>query len=131
MELYAGPSLARYSFEDGHPFGPDRFDVFWERVQCAGLANRAKVREPRSGSREDLLLFHTEDYINRVAALSRIGRGMLDPDTPVFKGIYEAALTVVGTVLEAVSRIVDGSARTAFVPIAGLHHAHRDNSSGF
>lgn len=131
MDLYAGPTLAGYSFDGGHPFSPDRYVAFWERVQDEGLDRRATLRSPCRARREDLLLFHTEAYVDRVAALSRIGQGMLDPDTPVFEGIYEAALTVVGSVLDAVSRVATGAAKTAFVPIAGLHHAHPGHSGGF
>lgn len=131
MDLYAGPALATYSFGHGHPFSPDRYDAFWERIQREGLDRRAELRTPCTATREDLLLFHTEAYVDRVAALSRIGQGMLDPDTPVFEGIYEAGLTVVGTVLDAVSRVANGTSKRAFIPIAGLHHAHPGHSGGF
>ncbi len=38
---------------------------------------------------------------------------------------------VVGSVLDALARIMDGTCRRAFVPIAGLHHATRDSAAGF
>lgn len=131
MDLYAGEALAGYGFPDGHPFGPERLAAFLERAEQTGLLERATLREPRLGTRDDLLLFHTEAYIDRVAALSRAGEGLLDPDTPVFEGVFESALTVVGSVLDAAARVASGAARTAFIPIAGLHHAHPERSSGF
>jgi acetoin utilization protein AcuC len=95
------------------------------------LNQQLEVREPVQGSRADTLLFHLPEYVERVEALSQAGVGMLDPDTPVFKGIYEAALVVVGTVLAAVEAIMTSDQRRAFVPIAGLHHARREGSAGF
>jgi acetoin utilization protein AcuC len=83
-------------------------------------------------SAEELALFHTEGYIQRVRELSEAGSGLLDMgDTPAFPGVYEAAATVVGSVLDAVARIMDGRCARAFVPIAGLHHARPDRAEGF
>jgi acetoin utilization protein AcuC len=52
-------------------------------------------------------------------------------DTPALPGIYEAALTVVGSVLDGLERILAGELRRAFVPIAGLHHARPESAAGF
>jgi acetoin utilization protein AcuC len=131
ISIYAGDALARYGFGDEHPFGPDRFHAFMRAFLEQRLDTRVDLREPVNGTREDALLFHTPEYVDRVEALSRRGKGMLDPDTPVYPGLYEAALTVVGSVLDGVNRIMAGDTRAAFVPIAGLHHARRDSSAGF
>jgi len=131
MYVYAGDELARYGFGDGHPFGPDRFHAFWQEFLARGLKERVEVRNPVLGDREDLLLFHTPDYVRRVETMTAQGIGMLDPDTPAAKGIFESALYVVGTVLDAVEMIIGGKTGSAFVPIAGLHHARRDSSAGF
>jgi acetoin utilization protein AcuC len=45
--------------------------------------------------------------------------------------MFEAASHVVGSVLDAAERIMDGQYRRGFVPIAGLHHARRDSAAGF
>lgn len=131
MFVYSGKALASYGFGSDHPFGPDRFERFREAFQLAGLEPRTSIRSPVMGTESDLLLFHTPGYVERVRRLSSQGQGMLDPDTPVFSGIYEAGLTVVGTVLDAVRQTLTGEACLAFDPIAGLHHARRDRSAGF
>ena len=131
MFVYAGEALAKYGFGDGHPFGPDRFHAFWNAFVTLGLDRRCTMMSPVDGARQDLLLFHTPDYVDHVERMSEAGYGMLDPDTPVFSGAYEAALSVVGSVLDAVTRIVEGEESAAFIPIAGLHHARRDGSAGF
>jgi acetoin utilization protein AcuC len=132
VSVYVGEALARYGFGQGHPFGPDRMDVFWQRMIDSGLDRRVEVCEPVDATREDLLRFHTADYVERVIRQSKTGEGYLDlGDTPAFPGVFEAACAVVGSVLDALARLRDGRADAAFVPIAGLHHAARDGASGF
>ena len=127
-----GEQLARYGFGEGHPFGPDRLAAFWTEVQAQGLDRQLIQCPPGSAGRELLERFHTPEYVERVISQSAAGAGYLDcGDTPAFPGIYEAACTVVGSVLDAVERIMKAECRHAFVPIAGLHHARRDSAAGF
>jgi acetoin utilization protein AcuC len=124
--------LARYGFGDGHPFGPDRHGAFVREFESRGLHRRTKVVEPRDASYEELLSFHTLNYVDMVKERSVSGQGFLDGgDTPAFRGVYEAAAVVVGATLNAASAIMNGQCRHAFVPIAGLHHAGRDHAAGF
>ncbi len=130
--LYYGEELARYGFGQGHPFGPDRLDAFWQEVQRQGLNQAARICPPATTDEQSIGRFHTTEYIARVKAQSATGEGFLDyGDTPAFPGVYEAANTVVGTTLDAVERIMAGTCRRALVPIAGLHHGHRDSAAGF
>ncbi|AKH19381.1 histone deacetylase [Sedimenticola thiotaurini] len=131
MFIYAGKSLARYGFGNDHPLGSDRFDTFWHAFQQSTLPEQCTIRTPVQGSADDARLFHTTEYVERVRQLSSQGAGMLDADTPVFPGIFEAALVVVGSVLDGAAEIVAGNTTQAFVPIAGLHHASRGSSAGF
>lgn len=127
-----GDQLARYGFGEGHPFGPDRLAAFWTEAQAQGLDRQWIQCLPGSATRELLERFHTPEYVERVISQSATGEGYLDcGDTPAFPGIYEAACTVVGSVLDAVERIMKAECRHAFVPIAGLHHARRDSAAGF
>lgn len=131
-EVYAGEALARYGFPGGHPFSTHRFGAFYNEFLKRDLPKRVKVMHPAEGDAELLRSFHTEAYINLVARSSRAGRGLLDRgDTPAFPGCFEAALTVCATALAATDSIMQGDTDTAFVPIAGLHHARRDTAGGF
>jgi len=130
--VYYGPELAAYGFGGGHPFGPDRLDAFWREFTHRGLDQRVAIAAPVMCSESDLTLFHTSQYVARVQAASKTGAGFLDyGDTPAFVGVYEAAGTVVGSVLDAAESILAAKCTRAFVPIAGLHHARRDVAGGF
>ncbi len=130
--VYKGSEIAAYGFGDPHPFGTDRHDVFHDELAAADLGDAVRYMTPRRATVDELLLFHTPEYIDKVSRMSREGRGYLDDgDTPALPGIFDAASDVVGTTLAAVDAIMHGDAKRAFVPIAGLHHAARDRAAGF
>ncbi len=130
--VYRGEEIAAYGFGDPHPFGTDRHDVFHSELDKAGLAEFIDYGHPRPATVDELALFHSADYIDKVSRLSVAGKGWLDDgDTPAVPGIYDAASSVVGAVLCAVDEVMHGNYKRAFVPIAGLHHAARDRAAGF
>ena len=130
--VYLGDDLKRYGFGDGHPFGPDRMDAFWQEACAQGLDRAVCLREPVTARREDIARFHHDGYIDKLIRLSALGKGYLDNgDTPAFEGVYEAAAFVVGTTLDACRRLMDGDCERVFIPIAGLHHGRRDAAAGF
>ena len=102
-----------------------------ELHQC-GLDGRVQRGVARAASREELEWFHTPAYVDLVRERSASGFGYLDAgDTPAWRGVYEAASNVVGATLNAVDAVLSGTARRAFIPIAGLHHASRGHAAGF
>jgi len=132
VAVYQGDALARYGFGEGHPFGPDRLEAFWRETLHQGLDRKITRLDPRDCDPAALALFHTPEYVARVQQQSVTGSGYLDcGDTPAFRGVYEAAATVAGSGLDALSRIMAGEVDKVFIPIAGLHHARRDSAAGF
>jgi len=132
ITVYAGDLLGDYSFGDDHPFGPLRYTSFLERFQQLGLDRRCRIAQPMMAQKAEIERFHTAEYVDWVAQASLAGSGYLDNgDTPAFPGVYEAAARVVGTVLAAVTDLINGETCRAFVPIAGLHHAQRNAAAGF
>jgi acetoin utilization protein AcuC len=130
--LVHGDAIARYGFGEGHPFGPDRHAVFMREAQAEGLVDRAISLSPRMATQEELEWFHTAAFIALIRERSSTGQGYLDAgDTPAWKGVFEAASSVVGAALVAAEALMSGTARRAFVPIAGLHHASRSHAAGF
>ncbi len=130
--VVAGERLARYGFGDGHPFGTDRHAAFYREFESRGLDRQVRLLPTRAASREDLLSFHTAEYVDLLRERSVSGQGCLDAgDTPAYRGVYEAAADVVGATLLATEFIMSGQARRGFVPIAGLHHAARAGAAGF
>jgi len=132
--LYYGDELLQYSFPNEHKFNKERVKSFWETIQIFGLLERREIRllKPVLASVGMLELFHIRNYIDFVKNMSEIGSGMLDyGDTPAFKGVFEAARYVVGSVVDGLDRVMNGELGHCFIPVAGLHHARRDRAAGF
>ncbi len=130
--VYLGDQLARYAFGDNHPFGSLRHSVFSKALYVKNLDRYVDILEPVEATQEILELFHEHAYVEKVKAMSKSGDGFLDKgDTPAFAGMYEAVLTVAGTVCNAIDRLVCNEYISAFIPIAGLHHARRHTAAGF
>jgi acetoin utilization protein AcuC len=132
IAIYAGDDLSRYEFGEGHPFAADRFAAFMDAFHEAGLSQQTRVLAPVAATDAEVLRFHREEYLKLVRARTAVGDGYLDSgDTPALPGLYEAALYVVGSVLDALERILSGDLARAFVPVAGLHHARPGGAAGF
>lgn len=126
------PRTAAYGFGGGHPFGPDRHDVFHRELERSGLAAQVALQAGRPATREELLAFHTSRHVDFVEQACASGQGFLDGgDTPAEAGLEAAAAAVVGAAVVAMEAVMAGEAPSAFVPIAGLHHAGRDHAAGF
>ncbi len=132
VAVSAGVQLADYHFGEQHAFGPMRHQAFLDGMKQQNLNHQVDWLDPVQCHLQSLLTFHTAEYVEKVKQCSIDGLGYLDyGDTPARKGIYEAASTVVGSVIDMVDRIMNRQYRRGFVPIAGLHHAYRDHCSGF
>ncbi len=130
--VYLGNELARYAFGDDHPFGQLRHSAFSKALYKKALDQYVDILKPVMATQEILELFHEHEYIEKVKNMSKLGSGFLDQgDTPAFTGMYQASLTVSGTVCNAIDRLVNNEYTRAFIPIAGLHHARRHTAAGF
>jgi len=132
IAISAGDQLANYHLGDAHAFGPRRHQAFMDGMQKLDLKKQVEWLDPVKCDLQSLQTFHSDEYIEKIKQQSESGNGYLDyGDTPARKGIFEAACTVVGSVLDMVDRVMSGQYRRGFVPIAGLHHGFRDHCSGF
>lgn len=130
--IYTGESLGRYGFGGDHPFGADRIHAFMDELHRRHLDYEVGYLDPVQASEAELLRFHTPEYVEKVKQASLTGEGMLDyGDTPAYKGVFEDASHVVGSVLDATHRVMRGEVRRVFIPIAGLHHSMPDTAAGF
>ena len=123
-----------YNFGPQHPLRPIRVKMTYELIRSKGILQQGSVEivKPRLATREEILLFHENDYVRLVEDYSKKGSGLLDAgDTPAFKGCYEATSLVVGASIVAADEVLSGRLLHAFNPSGGLHHAHPERASGF
>ncbi len=123
-----------------HPMRPLRLNLTYELMEALGLMDlpTAKLVEARTATEDELLCFHTPEYI-RVLKEANTGiipveaakHGLGFGDNPVFKGVFEWSCYSTGASIQAAELVAGGEADIAFNICGGLHHAMPRRASGF
>ncbi len=125
---------------ENHPLRPERLQRGYELLTEYGAfdGDQSQLVATRPATRDELLLFHTEEYLDAVESLSRgereytPGRYNFGPgDNPVFEGMYDIAALKVGAALVATDLVTSGEVDVAFSLAGGMHHARPHYASGF
>ncbi|XP_057303377.1 histone deacetylase 8-like [Hydractinia symbiolongicarpus] len=144
-----------------HPKTKNRAVVVDSLIKAYNLLNEVFVVAPTPVLREDLMLFHSEDYVNCLEKIQNILEcEMIDHnknedsceetfdldeleeefqisdygfgyDCPVFKRMFDYAKMVVGATVTAADILINGEADVAINLHGGWHHAHVDEAAGF
>ncbi len=134
------PEFEKFSYPADCPFNTDRAGQVRKVLNSMDLLsgdNRSEVA-PVPAERLVLKKFHSARYLHalKTAAKGRwdtealyMGIGTLD--CPVFPDMYDYAVLATGATLTGVKLILSGSARVAFNPSGGFHHAGPERASGF
>ena len=132
--------LARYDFGVGHPMAPVRVQLTIELARAFGVFSAPGVSVERSAPATDVDLetVHSRRYIAAVrhaggpeADDSMADFGLGTEDNPVFAGMHDASAMVAGATLAAARAMWTGAAQHGASIAGGLHHAMRDQASGF
>ena len=114
----------------GHPESPDRLKAVEEAI--SEIPEEIVMVNAREANREELLLVHNSEYVEKILSLNPGGLIMLDADTAFSAHTKSAALKAAGGVLEAVDRITNGDFSKAFCAVRPPgHHAEADRAMGF
>jgi len=123
-----------YDFGD-HPLNPVRLELTIRLARLLGVLDRLAIEPPTPADEQQLLTIHTADYLRAVRAASADqsfeGYGLGTGDDPVFPGMYDAAALIAGGSARAALRVWSGEVEHAVNIAGGLHHAMRDQASGF
>ncbi|HEX2259230.1 MAG TPA: acetoin utilization protein AcuC [Actinomycetota bacterium] len=137
--VWYGDDAPWYDHGPRHPLRPARVILTRELIHALGIVDGERVTETqaRDATEDELLLVHTEEYIEAVA---KAGRGERGPwmlygfgpgDNPIFPNMHEASARVAGGSIAAAEAVWSGRAQHAFNPAGGLHHAMPGRASGF
>ncbi len=124
-------SSAKYSFPlpDGHRFPIAKYALLRDRVVAERIVDPERLHDPAPVSREDLLLVHTPDYIDRFT----VGRLTADEERrlgfPWSSALVERSYRTAGGTLEAAAFAVDHG--IAMNLAGGTHHAFPSHGEGF
>eukprot|EP01026_Neomeris_dumetosa_P015139 TRINITY_DN15729_c0_g1_i5.p1 TRINITY_DN15729_c0_g1~~TRINITY_DN15729_c0_g1_i5.p1 ORF type:complete len:443 (-),score=47.68 TRINITY_DN15729_c0_g1_i5:568-1896(-) len=131
--LYFGPD---------HPMKPQRLEMTHHLVLSYGLHKYMDIYRIRKAHNQELTRFHAEDYINMLSKITPVNVDRMDQeklrkfnimtdDCPVFDGLYDFVQLYTGASLDAAARLNGGSCDIAVNWAGGLHHAKRQEASGF
>lgn len=127
--------LLDYDLGGDHPLHPVRLDLTMRLARGLGLLDGVEPHRPGIAGEEDLLRVHSAEYLQAVRAApetgSAVGHGLGTADNPIFESMHEASARVVGGSTLAADLVVSGQADRAVNLAGGLHHAMRDQASGF
>ncbi len=132
--------FAKYDYGPEHPLKPFRLKLTHDLIKAYGLLSLPNILvvEAKPAKEEDLLLYHTQDYIEVLKAANsgqmirgaeHYGLGF--GDNPAFKGVLEWSRLVTGASLQAAELVDSGEVAIAFNISGGLHHALASRASGF
>lgn len=129
--------LLSYHFHSSHPFNQKRLLLTVDLLEKINAIHTDQLLSPRYATEEELLYFHTEEYINAVKSASFKEKdylqsfGLGTEDVPIFKNMHEASSYLVGGSLVAVDAVFSGKTNCAVFLGGGLHHGHQGRASGF
>jgi len=117
---------------DTHPENPRTKRRFKNLLDKSGVTDELISIDPRPATREELLRYHTSEYIDEIKEMSEESGGDAGELTPFGPGSYEIAKLAVGGVIEATDSVLDGSVDNAYVLARPPgHHAEADQGRGF
>ncbi|PSC69941.1 histone deacetylase [Micractinium conductrix] len=136
--------LCNYNYGGGNPMRPHRHRLTTNLVRGYGLDDKMKVFRPPPRSREEIMHFHADDYVdfltsvtpeNQEEFMMQMRRFNLGPvgeaDCPVFDGMMEYFQIYSGGSVGGASLLNEGEAQVVMNWSGGMHHAKKGEASGF
>ncbi len=130
--------VSQHQLREDHVMRPTRLRYTYELLEAYGAFRQSSLAAPRLATEDELLWFHSSEYVEAVQATSRgEERGgqrygfSASGDNPPYEGMYEASALSTGASLVAAEMVANGEADVAFNVAGGLHHAASGYASGF
>ena len=115
-----------------HPESPQRLEAIYAMLEEPDMAGCFQKTPIRRAERDELLLIHSPEYVDMVAATEGKAFSSLDPDTSTSPRSYEAALLAAGGLCQIISMVIAGELDNGFALVRPPgHHAERSGARGF
>lgn len=113
----------------GHPEKKERLIAITERLKKSEIWNKLIHIKPEKADITQINAVHTKNYIDY---LRNFRSGYFDSDTYISEHTLEVSQWAAGAVIEAISKIKEGTVETAFCAVRPPgHHAEKNMAMGF
>ncbi|KAM9983407.1 hypothetical protein ACTFIY_000123 [Dictyostelium cf. discoideum] len=131
--------VGNYFYGPYHPMKPHRLCLTNNLVLNYGLHKKMHLYKARPADAEDMLKFHSEDYVDFLERVTPeninewkdVKRFHIGEDCPVFPGLYDYCSIYSGGSIEGALKLNHRMYDIAINWSGGLHHARKDEASGF
>jgi acetoin utilization deacetylase AcuC-like enzyme len=128
--LYVQPGLTVEP--DEHAESPKTKRRMRNLLEVSGITEQLDLLKPVAATVEEIALFHTLEYIERIRDLSNDRGGDAGELTPFGPGSYEIALLSAGGVITAAEAVWSREVNNAYALVRPPgHHAEADRGRGF
>lgn len=137
VTYFYNPSIGDYYYGENHPMKPIRIQMAHHLICKYGLHRRMEMLEPVCITDEDLLEFHSKEYVEFLLTINTdsLSRATcmfgLDVDCPAFAGVFAFSKASAGGSIGAAIKLHRGETDIAVNWAGGLHHAKKCMASGF
>lgn len=134
LTIITDSSLLQHDTGGGeHPEVPERLEVIRERLAEGELAPQLDFQRPQPATRDQLLAFHTEDWLFRMEEEVLSGRTYIDhTDNQICYESFTIAMLSAGTGISGVDLLEEGRATNVFcLTRPPGHHAEPGMPFGF
>lgn len=132
LHLIEDARLYPFAEPIAHPSSPALVGRAKHLLDLHGIAERMARIEPVVATDEQLTVYHTPDYLARVAALSVGAGGDTGAGAPIGPGGDRVARLAAGGVIAAVDAVMTGAVDAAYALVRPPgHHAMADKGMGF
>ncbi|KAL9101193.1 MAG: hypothetical protein Q9163_003532 [Psora crenata] len=141
VSYHANPEMEDMHFGRNHPMKPWRLTLTNKIVMAYGMHKAMEVYKPRRATPEEIGNFHKADYVDFLQSVMP-GQNTYIPatqtymygtgdDCPIFDGLWDYCSLYSGASLDAARKLTNNQSDIAINWSGGLHHAKKNEASGF